>query len=92
MLARCLPIHTVAIVRVNCSAPRLTRLQQQDAIERPAQSRGVETQPALVQRLLNDAEDDPDKLPALQHVLNRASMRALLPLPFHPHPRQASGA
>jgi hypothetical protein len=51
--------------------PRLTRLQQQDAIERPPGLQGVTVQPALVQRLLNDSEDDPDKLPVLQHLLKR---------------------
>jgi hypothetical protein len=51
--------------------PRLTRLQLQDAIELPAKSRGVVPAPALVQRLLNDSEDDPDKLPVLQHLLKR---------------------
>ena len=43
--------------------PRLTRLQLQDAIERPAESRGVTPSPALVQRLLNDCEGDPGQAP-----------------------------
>ena len=51
--------------------PRLTRLRQQDAIERPADSMGVIVQSGLVQRLLNDSEGDPDKLPVLQHLLKR---------------------
>ena len=51
--------------------PRLTRLQQQDAIEKPAGLCNVSPQPALVQRLLNDSEQDPDKLPVLQHLLKR---------------------
>jgi hypothetical protein len=51
--------------------PRLTRLRQQEAIEMPAQSRGVVPQAALVQRLLADSAEDPDKLPILQHLLKR---------------------
>jgi WD40 repeat protein len=51
--------------------PRLTRIQQQDAIELPARACGVIPDPALVQRLLNDSEGDPDKLPVLQHLLKR---------------------
>ncbi|MDZ4803202.1 MAG: hypothetical protein SGI92_34010, partial [Bryobacteraceae bacterium] len=51
--------------------PRLTRLRQQDAIERPADSMNVPVQSGLVQRLLNDSEGDPDKLPVLQHLLRR---------------------
>jgi hypothetical protein len=49
--------------------PRLSRLRQQEAIERPAAALGVKMQPDLVQRLLNDSEGDPDKLPVLQHLL-----------------------
>ena len=49
--------------------PRLSRLRQQEAIERPAAALGKKVQPDLVQRLLNDSEGDPDKLPVLQHLL-----------------------
>jgi WD40 repeat protein len=51
--------------------PRMGRLQQQDAIERPLQEQGVEMHAPLVQRLLNDSADDPDQLPVLQHLLRR---------------------
>jgi WD40 repeat protein len=51
--------------------PRMTRLQQQEAIERPLQKQEVSMQPALVQRLLNDSAEDPDHLPVLQHLLKR---------------------
>jgi WD40 repeat protein len=51
--------------------PRLTRLQQQEAIERPLQEQGVEIAPAVVQRLLNDSAEEPDQLPVLQHLLKR---------------------
>jgi hypothetical protein len=51
--------------------PRLTRLQQQGAIEEPLKEQGVEIAPTLVQRLLNDSDEDPDHLPLLQHLLRR---------------------
>ncbi len=51
--------------------PRMTRLQQQEAIERPLQDQEAEMTPALVQRLLNDSAEDPDHLPVLQHLLKR---------------------
>jgi formylglycine-generating enzyme required for sulfatase activity len=51
--------------------PRLSRLKLQEAIERPAMAQGVDIQPALVQRLLRDARQDPDRLPVLQHLLSR---------------------
>lgn len=60
-----------ALNDVHYLVPRLTRMQLQDSIERPAQSQGITVQPALMQRLLTDAEDDPDKLPVLQHLLKR---------------------
>ena len=49
--------------------PRLTRQQRKDAIEGPLGR--VKIAPALVQRLLNDAGDEPDQLPVLQHALMR---------------------
>lgn len=52
--------------------PALTRDQRQDAVERPLRLFGVTATPALVQRVLNDAGDDPDQLPVLQHVLVRS--------------------
>jgi tetratricopeptide (TPR) repeat protein len=49
--------------------PRMTREQRRDAIELPLGS--VPIAPSLVQRLLNDAGDEPDQLPVLQHALMR---------------------
>ncbi|MGA8025759.1 MAG: ATP-binding protein [Bryobacteraceae bacterium] len=49
--------------------PRLSRLRQQDAIERPAAAFDSKFHPRLVQELLNESEGDPDKLPILQHLL-----------------------
>jgi hypothetical protein len=51
--------------------PRMTRLQQQEAIEQPLHEQGESVHPALVQRLLNDSAEDPDHLPVLQHLLKR---------------------
>jgi WD40 repeat protein len=49
--------------------PRMTREQRKEAIERPLGR--VEMAPTLVQRVLNDAGDEPDQLPVLQHALMR---------------------
>ncbi|MBZ5521602.1 MAG: hypothetical protein LAP21_05020 [Acidobacteriia bacterium] len=51
--------------------PRMTRLQQQEAIERPLEEQSASMHAALVQRLLNDSAEDPDHLPVLQHLLKR---------------------
>ena len=49
--------------------PRLTREQRKEVIEGPLGR--VKIAPNLVQRLLNDAGDQPDQLPILQHALMR---------------------
>ena len=49
--------------------PRLTREQRQEAVEGPLRVVGARMSPRLVQRLLNDAGEDPDQLPILQHAL-----------------------
>jgi hypothetical protein len=51
--------------------PRLTRDERREAIERPLRLVGTTPSPSLVQQVLNDAGDDPDQLPVLQHVLLR---------------------
>ena len=51
--------------------PRMTRDEMREAILAPLLLRKVEIDPALVERLLNDAGDQPDSLPVLQHVLMR---------------------
>ena len=51
--------------------PRLTRDERREAIERPLRLFGTEPTPALVQQVLNDAGDDPDQLPVMQHALLR---------------------
>lgn len=51
--------------------PRMTRDEKREAIEGPVAVGGAEISPALVSRLLNDAGDNPDQLPILQHALMR---------------------
>ena len=51
--------------------PRLTRDQRRAAIEGPIAVSGATITPRLTQRLLNDAGDDPDALPVMQHALMR---------------------
>lgn len=51
--------------------PRLTRDERREAIDRPLRLVGTEPTPALVQQVLNDAGDDPDQLPVMQHALLR---------------------
>lgn len=55
----------------NCQylVPRLTREQRRQAIEGPLGQTVMA--PSLVQRILNDAGDEPDQLPVLQHALMR---------------------
>jgi hypothetical protein len=55
--------------------PRLTREQRQQAIEGPLHLAGIGIRPAVVQTLLNEAGDDPDQLPVLQHALLRTFRR-----------------
>lgn len=49
--------------------PRMTRQQRREAIEGPLGR--VPIAPSLVQRMLNEAGDEPDQLPVLQHALMR---------------------
>jgi energy-coupling factor transporter ATP-binding protein EcfA2 len=51
--------------------PKMTRHQLQEAIEGPVETIGATIHPSVVQRLLNDCEEEPDGLPVLQHVLWR---------------------
>lgn len=56
--------------------PRLTRLQQEEAITGPAVPFGVGFEPALVQQLLNDSEDNPDRLPIPPAAHSQTSLGA----------------
>jgi hypothetical protein len=51
--------------------PRLTREQRRQAIEMPLSLAGIGVKPGLVQQILNEAGEDPDQLPVLQHALLR---------------------
>ena len=51
--------------------PRLTRDQRRATIEGPVAVGGARITPRLTQALLNDAGDDPDALPVMQHALMR---------------------
>lgn len=60
-----------ALNRSQYLVPRLTRDERRDAITRPLDLFDAAATPRLVNRLLNDAGDDPDQLPVLQHALLR---------------------
>ncbi len=49
--------------------PRLTREQRREAIVAPVEVAGRRIEPRLVQRLLNDGDNNPDQLLVLQHAL-----------------------
>ena len=51
--------------------PRMTREQMRAAIVGPATAVGGAITASLVDRLLNEAEKEPDALPVLQHALMR---------------------
>ncbi|CAN5660653.1 hypothetical protein BH18ACI5_BH18ACI5_00630 [soil metagenome] len=51
--------------------PRLNREQRRAVIEGPIAVSGAAIAPRLTQRLLNDAGENPDVLPVLQHALMR---------------------
>lgn len=51
--------------------PIMTRDQRREAITAPAAVAGAEIAPRLINRVLNDAGENPEKLPLLQHALMR---------------------
>ena len=57
--------------------PALTRDQREEVIRRPILSVGGSIDPILVERILNDASDELDQLPILQHCLQRLWEKAL---------------
>lgn len=60
-----------AMNRSQYLVPRLTRRQRQEAIESPVRLYGAEISPRLVDHVLNDAGDESDQLPVMQHALMR---------------------
>jgi WD40 repeat protein len=65
-----------AITATQYLVPSLTRDQRAEAIRGPLILAGAEIEPVLVQRLLNDTNEDPDQLPIMQHVLMRCWQHA----------------
>ena len=60
-----------AINRGQYLVPRMTRAQLRDAIEKPIVASRAEIASRLVDRLLDEAGDNPDRLPIMQHALMR---------------------
>jgi hypothetical protein len=56
--------------------PSLTRDQREEAIREPIKRSGATIDSELVERLLNDSNEELDQLPVLQHCLARLWMRA----------------
>jgi tetratricopeptide (TPR) repeat protein len=59
--------------------PALTRDQREEVIRRPILAAGGSIDPILVERILNDASDELDQLPVLQHCLQRLWEKASTP-------------
>jgi hypothetical protein len=59
------------IDRTQFLVPRMSREDMTAAIIEPAEEEGVAIHPDLVNRLIRDTGDDPDRLPLLQHALSR---------------------
>ncbi len=72
-LDRCsvFPGLTALINSSNYLVPQMTREQMRAVIEGPVRVAGGAITPRLVKRLLNDAGNDQDQLPVLQHALMR---------------------
>src|SRR5690606_1439297 len=65
------PGLTALINGSNYLVPQMTREQMRAVIEGPIRVAGGAITPRLVKRLLNDAGNDQDQLPVLQHALMR---------------------
>jgi energy-coupling factor transporter ATP-binding protein EcfA2 len=66
-----------AVSRSQFLVPDMTRDQRESVIRKPVQLAGGQIDPRLVQRALNDGNDDPNHLPNLQHSMVRCWERAL---------------
>ena len=77
-LGRCAGFHGLpeAVSRSQFLVPGMTRDQREDVIRKPVQLAGGQIDPRLVQRALNDSNDDPDQLPNLQQIMMRCWERA----------------
>jgi WD40 repeat protein len=65
-----------AVTRCQFLAPGLTRDQRAVAMTGPLSKASAELDPQLVQRVLNDTNEDPDQLPVIQHAMMRCWQRA----------------
>jgi hypothetical protein len=77
-LGRCAGFHGLpeAISWSQFLVPGMTRDQREDVIRKPVHLAGGQIDPRLVQRALNDTNDDPDQLPNLQQTMMRCWERA----------------
>jgi hypothetical protein len=66
-----------ALTRRQFLVPGLTRDERAMAITCPIEKAKAEIDPELVQRLLNDTNEDPDQLPIVQHVMMRCWQSAV---------------
>jgi hypothetical protein len=66
-----------AVSRNQFLVPGMRRDQREDVIRKPIELAGGEIDAGLVQRALNDTDEDPDQLPILQHAMMRCWERAL---------------
>ncbi len=60
-----------AVNRSGYLVPRLTRAQLRHAVEGPPRLMGARVAPRLIDRVLNDVGDHADRLPLMQHALQR---------------------
>jgi hypothetical protein len=60
-----------AMNRSQYLVPRLTRQQRREAVEGPIRLYGQTITPQLLDRVLNDAGEESDQLPVMQHALMR---------------------
>jgi WD40 repeat protein len=65
-----------AVSRSQFLVPGMTRDQREDVIRKPIELAGGQIDAGLVQRTLNDTNEDPDQLPILQHAMMRCWERA----------------
>src|SRR5262249_36003702 len=77
-IGECARFHGLseAVTETQYLVPALTREQRAAAIRGPVNRAGAEIEPSLVQRLLNDTNEDPDQLPVMQHALMRCWQHA----------------
>jgi hypothetical protein len=79
VIGDCARFHDLpqAVSRSQFLVPDMTRDQREDVIRKPIQVAGGQIDSWLVQRALNDTNDDPDQLPNLQHLMMKCWDRAL---------------